>query len=460
MNYFLDHNSPNILMVVMALIGFASIVLLLYKKEYLLYILAFTVPLTLPVSIFGRANVNFPSELICVLLSAYVCIRFCINYKADKAFLKHPVTIVLAIDLLWLLITSHQSSMPDVSYKRFIIRFIYIFTYYIFFYELFKADKKNIILIFSIHCVGMLWPIFVAFDHHKDYGFSTGGANQACQPFYNDHTIYGAALVFFIPFLFYNAFYVRRKLFLTLFYRSLLLLFVVAAFLSFSRAALASLLIAFIIFLVIKLKIKAVYLVICVLLFLSTLFIFRNDISEYSSRSRSVSQKNDVGMHFKSMANVNTDVSNTERINRWKCAWKMFKEKPMFGFGPGTYQFFYGQFQVRKDMTHISTFQGDKGHAHSEYLGYLSETGLLGAINFLLLVIFVCTKALRVINTSRDKEVKAIAIFVFMGLITYFIHGFFNGFIEGDKIAMPVFVSIAAIVSLDIANREKAKAKN
>jgi putative inorganic carbon (HCO3(-)) transporter len=455
MNYFLDGNSPNILLLIMVLVVFAAIVLLFYKKEILLYILAFSVPLTLPISIFQGSNINFPSELIGALLSIYICIRFCISYKFDKTFFKHPVTIILMLDLLWLLVTSWQSSMPDVSYKRFIIRFIYIITYYFFFYELFKSDKKSIILIFAIHCVGMIWPILSTMDHHLDYKFSTGGANQASQPFYNDHTIYGAALVFFVPFLFYNAFFVSRKRFYKLFFIGLFFGFLIAAYLSFSRAAIASLLIAGLIFLAIKLKIKAVYLIITALLFLSALFVFRNDIAEYSNRSKSVSQKNDVGMHFKSVTNINTDVSNTERINRWKCAWKMFKEKPLFGFGPGTYQFFYGQFQVRKDMTHISTFKGDRGHAHSEYLGYLSETGLFGFINFILLVIVVCIKALKVIRNSLDAEVRSICIFAFLGLITYFIHGFFNGFIESDKIAMPVFISIAAIVSLDINTNKK-----
>ena len=292
-------------------------------------------------------------------------------------------------------------------------------------------------------------------DHHKDYGFSTGSANMASQPFYNDHTIYGAALVFFIPFLIYNAFYIKRKLFFKLFYYGLLLGFIVAAYLSFSRAALASLLIAGAIFVIIKLKIKAVFVVISAFVILCSLFFLKDNISEYLNRSKSVSQKNDLGMHFKSVTNVNTDVSNTERINRWKCALKMFNAKPFFGFGPGTYQFFYGQFQVRKDMTQISTFQGDKGHAHSEYLGYLSETGFLGFVNFLLLVIFVCIKAITVINTTKNNDVKNICFFVFLGLVTYFVHGFFNGFIESDKIAMPVFVSIAAIVSLDISNKNK-----
>ena len=51
-----------------------------------------------------------------------------------------------------------------------------------------------------------------------------------------------------------------------------------------------------------------------------------------------------------------------ERINRWKCAVSMFKEKPILGYGPGTYQFHYGVFQNHKDKTIISTNSGDMGN--------------------------------------------------------------------------------------------------
>lgn len=457
MNYFLDHNFPSLLLIVEVLAVFVSIVFLFYKKEYLLYVLSFTVPLSLPVGLFSGANLNFPSELISVFLSFYICIRILIGYKIDWSFLKHPITLILMIDLAWLLITSFQSSIPEVSYKRFIIRFIYILSYYLFFYELFKLNSKNILIVFAIHCLGLIWPIFITFQHHWDLGFSPSVASRACQPFYNDHTIYGAVLVFFIPFLIYKAIYVPLKLITKISFMLLLLLFCVAAFLSFSRAALASLLISGIIFLLIKFKVKLIYFIVCVSIFLASILFFQNDIIDYLDRSKFVSQKNDLGMHFKSVANVKTDVSNAERINRWVCAWRMFQEKPVFGYGPGTYQFFYGQFQSRKNMSTISTFQGDKGHAHSEYLGYLSETGLFGFLNFLLLICVIISTALRVIYQTKNNDIKNICMVVFLGLITFFIHGVFNGFIETDKMAMPVFVSIAAIVSLDLAYRKANK---
>ena len=69
----------------------------------------------------------------------------------------------------------------------------------------------------------------------------------------------------------------------------------------------------------------------------------------------------------------------------------------------------------------------------------------------------IISTALRVIYQTKNNDIKNICMVVFLGLITFFIHGVFNGFIETDKMAMPVFVSIAAIVSLDLAYRKANK---
>ena len=59
--------------------------------------------------------------------------------------------------------------------------------------------------------------------------------------------------------------------------------------------------------------------------------IIREDLNKDSS--------DNLLKHITSISNISTDASNMERINRWKCALKMFVEKPVFGWGPGTYQF-------------------------------------------------------------------------------------------------------------------------
>ncbi|HET6991269.1 MAG TPA: O-antigen ligase family protein, partial [Bacteroidia bacterium] len=148
-----------------------------------------------------------------------------------------------------------------------------------------------------------------------------------------------------------------------------------------------------------------------------------------------------------------------ERINRWKCAIRMVKARPLTGFGPGTYQFEYGQFQSRIDMTRISTFNGTNGHAHSELFNALSEEGIPGGLIYLLIMFSVLGYGLRVIYRSASKQEKIIALGALLGLLTFYVHGFFNAFLDTDKMAILVFGSIAIIVYLDIQQRKPIRLK-
>jgi O-antigen ligase len=135
----------------------------------------------------------------------------------------------------------------------------------------------------------------------------------------------------------------------------------------------------------------------------------------------------------------------------------MFAEKPVFGFGPGTYQFYYGSFQLRSDLTRISTFTGNKGHAHSEYLNYLSETGLPGLLIFVSLIITVFWRGFSLARKAPETSHGQMALALSCGLLTFFIHGFFNGFLEFDKAAMPVLSFMAAVVYLDIRHKTETR---
>ena len=79
----------------------------------------------------------------------------------------------------------------------------------------------------------------------------------------------------------------------------------------------------------------------------------------------------DLVENVQSITNISTDASNLERINRWQSAFRLFNERPVFGWGPGTYQFVYAPYQMSKEKTIISTNAGDGGNAHSEYFGPL-----------------------------------------------------------------------------------------
>ena len=114
----------------------------------------------------------------------------------------------------------------------------------------------------------------------------------------------------------------------------------------------------------------------------------------------------DYASHVQSMSNISTDASNVERINRWHSAFRMFDERPWFGWGPGTYMFEYAPFQKWSEKTIISTNFGEGGNAHSEYIGPLAEQGIMGPIVFILIGALVIFRASRLIIYSYDKQLK------------------------------------------------------
>jgi O-antigen ligase len=128
------------------------------------------------------------------------------------------------------------------------------------------------------------------------------------------------------------------------------------------------------------------------------------------------------------------------------------------GWGPGTYQFVYAPFQRSKEKTIISTNAGDMGNAHSEYLGPLSESGILGMLTVIAIVIAASITGLRVYKRGKTKEVRLISLLLLIGLMSYFAHGLLNNFLDTDKASVPFWGFIGVLVSLDLFHTKKITA--
>jgi len=229
----------------------------------------------------------------------------------------------------------------------------------------------------------------------------------------------------------------------------LLSIFLASIIISYARAGWLSIAVSLGVLLTLVLKIKfrtlLFSLVAVIVLFMS----FQTEVLMVLGRNNTDSD-GDFMANIESMTNISTDVSNVERLNRWSCALKMFEEKPVLGFGPGTYQFLYAPFQKSSMKTVISTNFGDKGNAHSEYLGPLCEQGLIGALIVVALVLAVMFLGYRLVYTVKDKSIKILTITVLMGMSTYFVHGFLNNFLDTDKASVPFWGFLAILVCIDV----------
>jgi putative inorganic carbon (HCO3(-)) transporter len=181
----------------------------------------------------------------------------------------------------------------------------------------------------------------------------------------------------------------------------------------------------------------------------------RSDLMVKLEQNR-VESSGEFSEHVQSISNISTDQSNLERINRWSCALRMWKDKPVFGFGPGTYQFEYGRYQRSYEKTRISTDFGTRGNAHSEYLGPLSESGALGLLSILLVIGTTFYTGLRVYFSSKKRSIQIFSLAVLTGLSSYYLHGLLNNFLDTDKISVLFWGYSAMLVAMDVYHRGSA----
>ena len=373
------------------------------------------------------------------------------NKKYNKAISGHIFSKVVYFSLLWLFITACTSSLPMVSFKFLLSRLWFVIPLYFLMAKLFE-DKKYMEKYFWLYIVALCGVIILTLIKHASFGFDEQTGHYVMNPYYKDHTSYGAAIALFFPLvigtLFSRGIAPLRRAGVAL----VTVIMTVGLIFSYTRAAWLSLVGALGVFIIMKLRIKFWFVFIVMASLVSGYVVFQDDITRELERNRQDSSE-DFMEHIQSMTNVSTDASNLERLNRWSSAWRMFEERPFLGWGPGTYMFQYAPFQKSSETTIISTNYGDAGNAHSEYLGPLCESGVIGSLSFILILIFILTTGIKLYFKLEDRRLKMLVMSMVLGLITYFIHGVLNNFLDTDKISVPFWGFCAGIVALDVYQR-------
>ena len=57
-------------------------------------------------------------------------------------------------------------------------------------------------------------------------------------------------------------------------------------------------------------------------------------------------------------------------------------------------------------------------------------------------------------NKLSDPSTKRWLLAIFTSLLSYFIHGFFNNFLDTDKASVAIWAVIAIVVSIDLVNNK------
>ena len=60
---------------------------------------------------------------------------------------------------------------------------------------------------------------------------------------------------------------------------------------------------------------------------------------------------------------------------------------------------------------------------------------------------------------ADDREVRLLALMILLGLITYYVHGILNNYLDTDKASVPFWGFIAMLTALDVYHLKQAKEK-
>ena len=384
--------------------------------------------------------------------------RFLRGWPVDKRLFSHPISITIGCMMVWMAITTVTSYDPLVSLKFMTSRAWFIVSFFFFLGHIMLhkpefRERMVMLLLFPL-CIVVVYTVI----RHAGYDFSKHAGHWMMKPFFKDHTSYGAVLAMMLP----PAIALLSKKDRPTLSRLLIAIatgiIAIGLILSFTRAAWVSLAGVGVLFIAMRVGIKLKTLVSIGALALVVVFVNFDTLMIDLQRNKQDSSDN-LTQHVKSISNISSDDSNLERLNRWSCAVSLFQERPITGWGPGTYQFVYAPFQKSELKTIISTNNADGGNAHSEYLGPLAEQGVVGALLVLVLIWWASIVGFRLWKNLENKDERNLAVSIYLGLMTYFIHGVLNNYLDTDKASAPFWGFLALLVVLDIESRGKALPK-
>ena len=444
----------------MALVPLALLVVWLFyvRLEDGLLLMALLTPFAINMALLPGMELSMPVEPMMILFSFFFLFRVLVAHNYDLRILRHPVSLLLLASLAWWVVTSCTSRLPWVSFKYLIARLWFVIPFYFAAVQIFRR-RERIAQFYWAYAIGLGIVILIATSKTLGNFSDLQTLHRVMRPFYNDHTAYGCAIALMIPASVHFIFSGRWKGWQRVLTLLLMAGLTVGLFFSYCRAAWISVVAALGIYVLVRMGMKVKWMVLLFGIGVGAFFVYQSDVLYRLGKNHQDSSYT-LADQVKSISNISTDASNVERLNRWASAMRLWKESPVVGVGPGTYQFLYGSYQKSYQLSTISTNAGDLGNAHSEYIGPMTEQGLPGVLLVAALFLTTFATGVRVYRTAKDPAIGRMALAFTLSLLTYYVHGVFNNFLDTDKLSVPFWAFTAAVVALDLYSEKKLKIEN
>jgi O-antigen ligase len=413
------------------------------------FLLLACIPISIEFELPNGFSTDLPTEPLTVGLMLVFGLFIVKEYKIlrGSAILKHPITLLLLAHFAWIFITMLNSESLFFSIKHFLAKGWYIVTYY-FLAALLLREKKDFERFFKCLAIPLSMAVIITIIRHAAYDFSFESINRVMSPMFRNHVNYGCGVAIFLPYLIMGRSWQRKGNIWWWVLTLMIIIFLAAIQLSFTRAAYVAIIGALGYYFIIKWRLtKIVVGLVCIGMIAGMAYLANNNkYLDYAPKfERAISHTK-----FDNLLEATAkgeDISTMERVYRWVAGVRMVSEKPYMGFGGNNFYNFYKSYTVTSFRTYVSDNE-EHSTVHCYYLLIAVEQGIVGLILFLLLVFYALIKGEQVYHNTTP-EYKNIAMATLLSFVIILILNLINDLVETDKIGSFFFMSLAIIANLD-----------
>jgi len=438
--------------VILQLLPFAALVVsvALLNFKLLYYLLIASIPVSISYEIGDSLVLNLPTEPLMAGFLLLLPLYFLLHPdKENKALLNHPLILLLLLMLLWSGISTIYSTEKLISAKYFFAKCWSVFSFGLLTALVVKNVNNYKVWFWCFLIPLVLVTIYILLRHYS-FNFSFSLVNRTMSPFFRNHVDSAVTQVAFLPFVICSRFLFKKGAIARLIIDCSIPLLIVGIYYSYTRAAIASIAIIAIVYIIVKFKLMYPTIIAGIIAVFAFLFVMQqnNTYLNYAPDFKKTIYHSNWRSHL--MATVAMqDVSAMERVYRWIAGFRMAAEKPIVGFGPGAFYENYKKYTISSFKTYVSD-NPEKSTVHNYYLLVLIEQGIAGLLLLLSIIVITLVKAQRLFHSDLPPPYKYIVMASIMSFVVLLANNFLSDLVEVDKTGSLFFMNIALIISLDL----------
>jgi O-antigen ligase len=140
--------------------------------------------------------------------------------------------------------------------------------------------------------------------------------------------------------------------------------------------------------------------------------------------------------------------SNTERVQMWRVGWKMIREHPVFGVGPGRVEELYTSYLEKGEP--VPAYHG---HLHNNALQLAAQFGLPVLAAAILWLAILLKDLIRALKAARNRECRFLCRSSLLGIAGFLIAGM-TDYTYGHALGLILFsfVAISPLIRTPVAS--------